>query len=188
MCIGEEVFERLMTTASISLNLAPDMNILLQTTRFIIRQFKPEEEEMYLSLFDDERVTRYLPVRSREEHIKIFRDSLAEPAPGSITGRWGMFAAGDNDFIGMCLLRIFEEGRDDIELGYSLHHNYWGKGIASEMAGALLTRALSIRPETVFVAVTELENIASQRVLEKAGMKRMPNYIRNGEELAYFKM
>lgn len=162
------------------------MSILIQTPRFIIRRFKPEEEEMYLSLFDDERVTQYLPYRTREEHIKIFRESLHEAAYDSITGRWGMFNNHDNDFIGMCLLRIFEEGNADIELGYAMHYNYWGKGIAAEMANALLTHALTIQPDARFVAVTELNNTASQRVLEKAGMQRMPNYFRGGEELAYF--
>jgi ribosomal-protein-alanine N-acetyltransferase len=172
----------------IFLKLAIQMTTVIQTPRFVIRPFRADEEDMYLRMFDDDRVIKYLPVRTRQEHIKIFRDNLGETAPGCITGRWGMFAIDDNDFIGMCLLRIFEEGGSDIELGYSMHYNYWGKGIASEMANALLSHMLSIQPGTTFVAVTELENIASQRVLEKAGMQRMPNYFRNGEELAYFKM
>ena len=162
------------------------MSILIQTPRFIIRQFKPEEEEMYLRLFDDERVTQYLPYRTREEHIKIFRENITETAPGCVTGRWGMFNNDDNDFIGMCLLRVFETGNNDMELGYAMHYNYWGKGIASEMATALLNHMLGIQPGIKFVAVTELANTGSQRVLEKAGMQRMPNYLRGGVELAYF--
>jgi ribosomal-protein-alanine N-acetyltransferase len=38
------------------------------------------------------------------------------------------------------------------------------------------------------VALTDLENIGSQRVLEKSGFIRMDNLLKNGEELAYFKI
>lgn len=164
------------------------MNILTQTPRFAIRLFEPEEEALYLSLYDDERVMQYLPFRSREEHIKIFREHLVAAPVGCVTGRWGLFTTDDNDFIGMCLLRLFDDGSDDIELGYAFRYDYWGKGIASEMANAILSHMLTINPHTKFVAVTELGNTASQRVLEKAGMHRDGNYFRNGERLAMFRM
>jgi ribosomal-protein-alanine N-acetyltransferase len=164
------------------------MNILTQTPRFIIRLFRPEEEELYLSLYDDDRVMQYLPFRSREEHVKIFREHLVAAPEGSVTGRWGLFNKADGDFIGMCLLRLFDDGSGSIELGYAFNYIYWGKGIASEMANAILSHMLTIKPDTKFVAVTDLANIPSQRVLEKAGMQRDGNYVRYGEELAMFRM
>jgi ribosomal-protein-alanine N-acetyltransferase len=163
------------------------MNILIQTPRFVIRLFKPDEIDLYLSLYNDDRVMQYLPFRSREEHIKIFREHLVADPLSPVTGRWGIFNTADNDFMGMCLLRLFDDGSDNIELGYVLHYNYWGKGIASEMAAALLAHMLAISPGTKFVAVTDLDNIPSQRVLEKAGMQRGENYKRHGEELAFFR-
>ncbi|MCO5948846.1 GNAT family N-acetyltransferase [Mucilaginibacter flavidus] len=163
------------------------MNILTQTPRLIIRRFKAEEEEMYLALYDDERVMQYLPFRTREEHIQIFREHLPEGEPGSITGRWGLFNKADNDFIGMCLLRPFDNDSGEIELGYAMKYDYWGKGIASEMANALLGHMLTVQPGAKFGAVTDLDNIPSQRVLEKAGMQRRENYWRAGTELAYFR-
>ena len=163
------------------------MSPIVQTPVFIIRLFKAEEEEPYLSLFNDERVTLYLPNRSREELISVFREHLAE-TPDSITGRWGIFNKADGDFIGMCLLRPFDDESGSIELGYVLHHNYWGKGIASAMAATLLAWAGKIKPDAQFVAVTDIENIPSQRVLEKAGMQRSGNYLRHGDELALFEM
>jgi len=163
------------------------MNIIIQTPRFIIRSFEADEEDAYVNLHTDERVTAYIPNRSRDELIIMFRNNLME-TPGEITGRWGIFNKADNDFIGSCLLRPFDDGSDSIELGYVLNYSYWGKGIASEMANVLLTRAYKIKQDAKFVAVTTLNNIPSQRVLEKAGMQRCGNYLRNGNELALFKM
>ena len=114
------------------------MRVISKTPRFTIRNFKPEEEAIFLALFDDEAVTVHLPKRTREEHLKLFRESLAEYDDGKATGRWGMFSNGDGDYIGMCLLRPFDGDNTKIELGYVLRQQYWGKGIATEMANILI--------------------------------------------------
>jgi ribosomal-protein-alanine N-acetyltransferase len=164
------------------------MHLIAQTPRFVIRDFKPEEENTYLSLFDDERVTLHLPNRSRREHIEIFRKALVGYAANSPLGRWGLFNNTDGEFIGMCLLRNYYDQEGTVELGYSLRHKYWGKGIAGEMAIIMVSYALThIHPKEI-VGVTTLGNIGSQKVLEKAGLIRMDNFHRDGEELAYFSM
>ena len=162
------------------------MRIIAQTPRFVIRDFKPEEEEIFLALFDDKEVTVHLPKRTKEEHRKLFRDSLKEYEEGKALGRWGMFNNGDDDFMGMCLLRPFDNEAGKIEVGYVLKQNYWGKGIATEMAQIMVAYGFSRNDAIEMVAVTTLENAASQKVLEKAGLTRTGNYSRLSEELAYF--
>lgn len=162
------------------------MRIIAQTPRFIIREFKPDEENIYLSLFDDEEVTIHLPKRSRDEHRRLFTETLHEYAENSLCGRWGMFTAGDAECIGMCLLRYFEGNKDKMELGYVLHKKYWGQGIATEMARIMIMHAFEQTGASQVVAVTTFGNTASQKVLEKAGLKRKENYVRAGEEAAFF--
>ena len=166
-----------------------NMHIIAQTPRFAIRDFKPEEEAVYISLFDDERVNLHLPDRSRKEHVAIFRKAFEDYAENKALGRWGMFNNNDGDFIGLCLLRNYDDKNDSrVELGYVMHQKYWGKGIASEMAVIMVGYALTHTNAKEIVAVTTLENIGSQRVLEKAGLKRMDNFKRDGKELAFFSM
>jgi len=160
---------------------------IAQTPRLIIREFLPGEEDIYLNHFNDELVIQYIPKRSREERINIFRKGLEQYAANKTTGLWGIFSKADGDFIGSCLLRPFYDEAGVLELGYSLERKYWGGGFATEMAAAMLAHGLSDRSISDVVAVTELENIGSQRVLEKAGLKRVDNLLRDGEELAYFK-
>ena len=164
------------------------MHIIAQTPRFVIRNFKPEEEGTYLALFDDPRVTQHLPKRSRKEQIEIFRKAIEGYNSNSGLGRWGVFNNIDGDFIGMCLLRNYfdEEGR--IELGYSLGYKYWGKGIAGEMAIIMVSYALTHTDAKEIVGITTLGNIGSQKVLEKAGLIRMADFRRDGEDLAFFSM
>jgi [ribosomal protein S5]-alanine N-acetyltransferase len=164
------------------------MHIVAQTPRFVIRNFSPEEEKIYLSLFDDEEVTRHLPKRTRDENRRIFRDGLHDYAAGKVLGRWGMFNNGNEEFIGICLLRPYDDELDKIELGYVLARNFWGKGIAGEMAQIMVAYALTRANASEIVGVTTLENVASQKVLQKAGLERLENIIRDGEELAFFKL
>lgn len=56
------------------------------------------------------------------------------------------------------------------ELGYLLHPDYWGKGIATEAAQLLLRFAFDTLRLHRVEAVTRPDNIASRRVLEKLGM------------------
>ena len=164
------------------------MHIIAQTPRFVIRDFKPEEEATYLALFDDPRVTLHLPKRSRKEQIEIFRKAIEGYGQNASLGRWGIFNNVDGDFIGMCLLRNYYEEEGRIELGYSLRHNYWGKGIASEMAIIMVSYALTHTDANEIVGVTTLGNTGSQKVLEKAGLIRMADFYRDGEELTFFSM
>jgi ribosomal-protein-alanine N-acetyltransferase len=164
------------------------MHIIAQTPRFVIRDFKPEEEAVYLALFDDPRVTLHLPKRSKKEQTEIFRKTVEGYNTNSGLGRWGIFSNVDGEFIGMCLLRNYYEEEGRIELGYSLRHKYWGKGIASEMAIILVSYALTHTDAKEIVGVTTLGNTGSQKVLEKAGLTRMDDFWREGEDLAFFSM
>jgi len=164
------------------------MSIIVQTDRITVREFLPAEENIYLNHFTDEMVIRYIPKRSVEERIGIFRKALDQYSVSKKLGIWGVFNKADGDFMGSCLLRIFNTEPGIIELGYSIEREYWGMGLGTEMATAMVAYALSDPSVSELVAVTVLENVGSQRVLEKAGLKRMDNIVRNGEELAYFKI
>ncbi len=164
------------------------MTIIAQTPRIIIREFLTEEMETYLTHFTDEEVALYLPKRSREERINIFNNALSQYNVTKISGTWGMFDPTTDEFIGSCLLRPFNENPTILELGYSMEKKHWGQGIGTEMALAMIDHTFAAADIIAVVAVTTLENIASQRVLEKAGLKREGDLVRNGEELAFFSL
>ena len=162
--------------------------LFLEPPCLVIREFLPGDEEVYLNHFNDELVTRHLPKRSRDERSVIFRIALQQYTTRGICGTWGMFNRVDDDFIGSCLLRNFDDDPGTIELGYSMNRKYWGAGIGTEMAKLLVAYGLQDAAVLTIVGVTTLENIGSQRVLEKAGMKRQANILKHGEELAFFKI
>jgi len=145
------------------------MNIITQTSRLLIREFITEDEELSTVMDADERLTQYVKKRTPQESKQVFKDTLKEYQNGSGLGRWGIFNIADNDFIGVCALKPSDYDKSRIELGYRLHLKYWGQGVATELAEALVNYGLNKVGLKEVCAVTHPQNTASQRVLIKAG-------------------
>jgi ribosomal-protein-alanine N-acetyltransferase len=163
------------------------MPIITETPRLIIRTFHADEEDAYLALFCDEHVAEHLPKRTKEENRKIFQDTIVEDAAGVIFSKWAIVSKTNGEIAGMGLLRPYNNEPDKLEVGYCLHVKYWGQGLATELTKALITYANANGINTI-VAVTTTGNIASQVVLEKAGLVKQGPIVRNNEELVFFKM
>ncbi|URC14641.1 GNAT family N-acetyltransferase [Flavobacterium sp. B183] len=163
------------------------MSTLYQSPRIIIREFLPQEQQTFLNLFKDNQVTQYLPDTSPERYVEMFTELLENYKKKNLS-RWAIFDTTNNNFIGMCVARIFIHNINQIEIGYVLSREYWGKGIATEVCKAITQYSFANTNTTEVVAVTDLHNTGSQNVLQKAGFERLNNLIRNEEELAYFKI
>jgi RimJ/RimL family protein N-acetyltransferase len=88
---------------------------------------------------------------------------------------------------GLCGLFPLEDS-GLIEIGYRFITPAWGKGIATEAATLVLDhgfRKLAIGP---IVAVTHPENLGSQRVLTKIGLRSMGLRYHYGLDLSFFSL
>jgi RimJ/RimL family protein N-acetyltransferase len=73
-------------------------------------------------------------------------------------------------FLGRAGIRHLNiEGKPEIELAYSFLTDFWGRGLATEIASALLGMAWTHLRLSNLVGFTVLANLASQRVLQKVG-------------------
>ena len=80
------------------------------------------------------------------------------------------------------------EDSDEVEVGYSLHQKFWGKGYASEVLVALLHWAKENITVNSIIAFTPKEHIASQRVMQKCGMEQYKYGIKNGMEYCFYRI
>jgi len=92
-------------------------------------------------------------------------------------GEW-IFRLDGGDFVGAAgLFRDEIEGNDVVALGYVLDERFWGRGYATEMAGASLEVAFGDLDLREVYAVIEPSNSASRRVLEKNGFTYQREFI-----------
>jgi ribosomal-protein-alanine N-acetyltransferase len=86
---------------------------------------------------------------------------------------YGMFALEDREsgeVVGFCGL-VHPGGQVEAEIKYALRRSRWGAGLASEAVPALLSYGAQEHGLTRIIATVAPDNIASQRVLAKAGMR-----------------
>lgn len=77
---------------------------------------------------------------------------------------------------------------DDIEIGYALLKEQWGKGFASEITKNLIIHAKKHFPEKKIIAIVNLGNDASKNVLIKQQFIKYNTGILDGFEVEYFKL
>lgn len=82
--------------------------------------------------------------------------------------------------VGICGL-LWRDGLDAPDLGYAILARHHRQGYATEAARATLVHARGDLGLTRVLAVTSPDNEASQRVLEKMGMRRAPGLRLPGE-------
>ncbi|CAM3723189.1 GNAT family N-acetyltransferase [Mucilaginibacter galii] len=144
------------------------MYTVIETPRLIIREFTPNEEHLLVAMGRDERITRYVTPRTDEEIKSLFQQILAGYKTLSRFGRWAIIDKACGEFIGTCMLMAAREGLTGTEIGYNLHYNYWGQGLATETVNALVAYGFETGLAEI-CAITDGENKASQRVLQKTG-------------------
>jgi [ribosomal protein S5]-alanine N-acetyltransferase len=86
-------------------------------------------------------------------------------------GLWALRDKTDAHFVGRAGLRRVHIGGDEVELAYALVAEDWGKGFATEIAGALLRLGFEQLGLVTIVCFTLTTNLASQRVMQKAGFR-----------------
>ena len=146
---------------------------MLETERLRLRRFTADDFDFFAALQANPDVMRHVGgVKSREESRDLFRERVLEyydANPG--LGIWATIERGTGALTGMHLLNHIR-GETIVQVGYILDQPFWGKGYATEMAIALLRYGFTDLALPHIAAITNLDNVASQHVLEKAGLRR----------------
>ena len=149
------------------------MPILLETERLIIKTPEASDLEHLYALQTDPDVMKYIfnGIRTREQ-IKEKSDQAILHYQKHGFGAGSVYEKSTQNFIGRAGLfyLAYDDSQPEIELGYSLHKQFWNRGYATEIAKAFLAWGFKNLPVTKLVAVINPKNDASRHVLEKAGM------------------
>jgi ribosomal-protein-alanine N-acetyltransferase len=96
-------------------------------------------------------------------------------------GQWMFFLKDVGALVGRCGIRkLVVNDKHEIELGYAVVPELWGKGFATEMSAKALETAFSIFDYPSVVAFALVTNTKSLRVMEKLGFKYETQIIHAG--------
>jgi ribosomal-protein-alanine N-acetyltransferase len=147
----------------------------IESDRLLIRPFVADtDSDAMLDVYGDPEVMRFIPGGALSD-IAAVRATLETHARAQQTqgfSCWSVVERETGRVIGDAGFGIFEP-TGDIELGYTLARNCWGRGYATEAASACLAAGLTHLVPTRIIAVVDEENTASLRVAERIGMVRI---------------
>jgi [ribosomal protein S5]-alanine N-acetyltransferase len=170
------------------------MDDILDTERLTLRRYTTADIADFLVLDTDPGVMRFIGsgVLSRLPRERWLRDRLAEgwPAQG---GLWTVREREGGRFLGwsvLCPIPLLSSryGTQLYEIGYRYLPTAWGRGIATEAARRVLDFGFRELGHDLIVGVTHPENWASQRVLQKIGLRREGERVAYGHSVPYFSL
>ena len=141
----------------------------LETERLKLRLIRTTDaEHIYRTWASDPEVTRYLTWQTHEspEDTRKIVDLWVSEYEKEGTYRWGIERKSDGVLMGMIDAVGFRNGVPAI--GYCLGRAYWNNGYMTEALKAVISELFTEGYDAVFIEAV-VENIGSNRVIEKAG-------------------
>ena len=162
------------------------MHVVLETDRLLLRRFTEADAEALATLCGDPRVMRFISLEppslaevQAEVQAEILPEYLREY--GELAEGLGSFAAMEKKTGQMAGRFSLKPARSygltgGTELGYRLSPPFWGRGLATEGARALIRLAFEQLHLDRVVATMMADNTGSWRVMEKCGLRRVGTF------------
>lgn len=152
----------------------------MRTERLVLRRWEEADVAAFFDVYSRDDVTRWLGPQPRravatpEQALKGLRGWRAmERELEPPLGFWAIVPAGSVPAGTIALLPLEEDDGTPaglIEVAWHLHPDQQGRGLATEAAAAVLAAAGAAGIEQV-LAITDLDNVRSQAVAVRLGMR-----------------
>jgi ribosomal-protein-alanine N-acetyltransferase len=147
--------------------------VILESERLTFRRLVPDDLDDLAALYRDEEIRRYFPegtltYEETREELEWFLNGHPEHPE---LGLWATIHKPDGRFIGRCgLLPWTIDGQYEVEVAYLLAKEYWGLGLGTEAARAILNYGFERLGLPRLVCLIYPENVASRKVAARIGM------------------
>lgn len=145
---------------------------VVRTTRLVLRPPETADApEIFGRYAQDPEVTRYLPWRPHQSmaETEAYLIQVIDAGREGSHVHWVITRAADGALMGMISLHMLGGAA---EVGFVLARAQWGQGYMTEALLAVLGAAFSGPAIQRVWGLCDVENVASTRVMEKAGMQR----------------
>lgn len=155
---------------------ASALTLPLFSDRLVVRDLVLDDVQAMHAYASDPEVARYLfwgPNSFEETEASLASFVAAQEEMPRMIYELGIALPQDDRLIGaLCLYLGDCQKRNDAEVGFVLHPDFWGRGYVTEAVRVLMGAAFETLGLRRIWATCDARNIASVRVLEKLGMRR----------------
>lgn len=160
---------------------------MIESERLIFRKFTLDDLPKLIEQRSDPEVNKYLGgtrLQNPEalgKRLKFYISCYDTHGFGNCAMLWKE----TGEMIGSAGIQPLD-GTDDIEVGYSIIKEYWGRGIGTEAARAWMKHGFTVHGLDRIVAVAVTGNWPSIHIMEKLGMQYEKIEEHYGAECAFY--
>jgi [ribosomal protein S5]-alanine N-acetyltransferase len=155
-----------------------------ETERLKFKLLNSEDFDVWIELFENIEVCRFLGVdkiKTPEERCKLWFEMTYERYKNDLGGANVLFDKITHKIIGQSGLIVREiEGKQEIEIAYSILPEYRNKGFASESTKKCKDFAFENNFSKSLISIINTENINSEKVAKSNGMRNDKTIEYNG--------
>ena len=150
------------------------MSIIFETNRLILRHLTLDDIDPLYALYQDPEIRKYFPdgilnYKDTKEELEWHMNGIPDYPH---LGLWATIHKESGKFIGRCGLLPWEiDNILEIEIAYLLDKSFWHQGLATEAAQGIMKYAFESLHLSRLICLMDPDNIASQKVAERVGMK-----------------
>ncbi len=150
---------------------------MIETDRLLLRRWERRDRELFSRLNSDPRVMEFMLRCLSRAESDLLVDSIEDHF---LEHGFGLYAAELRKeplfigFVGLAIPRFKAHFTPCVEIGWRLSTDYWGRGLATEGAKAVVRHAFEVLGLEALVSFTAPANSRSRRVMEKIGMTHNP--------------
>lgn len=148
------------------------MKRFLDSERLYLRELTKNDHQLLYRLNGDPEVMEFIRTPDSLDQAKESLERYISFYDGNGLGIWAAHQIKDDKFVGLYIFRKYEQ-TDDVEIGYRLHKDFWGKGYATEMTKVLIDYAFDVLELKELFAVALPDNKSSAKVLKKCGFRNV---------------
>ena len=150
-------------------------NVIVETPRLILRQWRKSDEEPYINLNSDPEVMAYFPSVKTPVETLAQIEKISDYIDKNGYGFFAVERKDNHQFIGFTGLS--NPGFDAhftpcIEIGWRLSKENWGQGFATEAASACLDLGFDKLKLGEIYSFTSVHNGRSEKVMQRIGMSK----------------
>jgi len=149
-----------------------EQGVVLETERLLLREFQPGDSDALFAVLGDAATMQYYPAAFDRAGVEGWIARNIERYARDGFGLWAMVLKSTGEVIGDCGCVLQEvEGRNEVEIGYHVRRDLWGRGYATEAARQCIAHAFLKLGTQRVISMVRPKNLSSRRVAEKNGLR-----------------
>ena len=155
--------------------------VIVETKRLILRELREDDKENLAKVLSDPISMQYYNHPFNEHEVEEWINWNIENYATYNCGLWAVILKEDGTFLGDCGITMQNiDGEILPEIGFHIIKEYCNKGYASEAAKACMEYAFDVLGFEQIYSYSTIDNLPSQKVAAKIGMKQHKVFEKNG--------